>query len=210
MFSPVAGSRLKHTPVAESSPELPNTIAWTLTAVPQSPGILFNLRYVIAFLDIQEPNTAPIPNFNCSHGSCGKTLPIFTPISLNCSTNCFKSSAVNSVSTLYPLLSFICSSVCSNKSISAPNTTSLNIIIKRRYESYANLSLFAARANAFTVSSFKPKFKTVSIIPGIDTRAPERTDTNNGFSLSANFLPIIDSMCAIPDFTWSIRSDGYC
>jgi hypothetical protein len=32
------GSRVKATPVAEVSPILPNTIAWTLTAVPQSPG----------------------------------------------------------------------------------------------------------------------------------------------------------------------------
>jgi hypothetical protein len=33
------GSRVKATPVAEVSPMLPNTIAWTLTAVPQSPGM---------------------------------------------------------------------------------------------------------------------------------------------------------------------------
>jgi hypothetical protein len=34
------GSRVKATPVADVSPILPNTIAWTLTAVPQSPGML--------------------------------------------------------------------------------------------------------------------------------------------------------------------------
>ena len=35
-FSPVAGLRVNATPVPEFSPELPNTMACTLTAVPQS------------------------------------------------------------------------------------------------------------------------------------------------------------------------------
>ncbi len=35
-FSPVVASRDMATPVAESSPTLPNTIAWTFTAVPRS------------------------------------------------------------------------------------------------------------------------------------------------------------------------------
>ena len=43
-FSPVPGSRVKATPVPELSPMFPKTMAWTLTAVPQSPGILFSLR----------------------------------------------------------------------------------------------------------------------------------------------------------------------
>ncbi len=33
-FSPLAGSRVNATPVAEVSPRLPNTIAWTVTPVP--------------------------------------------------------------------------------------------------------------------------------------------------------------------------------
>ena len=37
--APVAGSRVKHTPVPESGPGLPNTIATTFTAVPRSSGI---------------------------------------------------------------------------------------------------------------------------------------------------------------------------
>ena len=43
-FSPVTSSRLNATPVAELSPLLPNTICWTLTAVPQSSGIRFSRR----------------------------------------------------------------------------------------------------------------------------------------------------------------------
>ena len=44
MFSPVAASRLKHTPVADVSPMLPKTIAITVTAVPHSWGIPSILR----------------------------------------------------------------------------------------------------------------------------------------------------------------------
>ena len=41
---PSTGSRVKATPVAEVSPRLPKTIAWTLTAVPQSSGMWWSLR----------------------------------------------------------------------------------------------------------------------------------------------------------------------
>ena len=33
----------------------------------------------------------------------------------------------------------------------------------------------------------------VSIIPGMEARAPERTETSRGFSISPNFLPVMDS-----------------
>ena len=55
------------------------------------------------------------------------------------------------------------------------------------------LDVFFARA--LTVSSFKPKFKIVSIIPGIETLAPDLTETNNGFSKSPNFFPHSFSIC---------------
>lgn len=42
--SPVAGSRVKATPVAEVFPMFPKTIACTFTAVPHSSGILFSFR----------------------------------------------------------------------------------------------------------------------------------------------------------------------
>jgi hypothetical protein len=38
-FSPVAGLRVKATPVAQSSPRFPKTMHWTLTAVPMSSGM---------------------------------------------------------------------------------------------------------------------------------------------------------------------------
>ena len=43
-FSPLAGSRVKATPVALVLPMFPNTIVWTLTAVPQSCGMPYFRR----------------------------------------------------------------------------------------------------------------------------------------------------------------------
>ncbi len=42
----------------------------------------------------------------------------------------------------------------------------------------------------------------VSIMPGIESRAPERTDTSSGMAaLSPNFVPMIFSMKAMPALT---------
>ena len=43
-------------------------------------------------------------------------------------------------------------------------------------------------AKALTVLSFRPRFRIVSIMPGIDTLAPDRTDSKSGFFKSPNFL----------------------
>ena len=43
-LSPVEGLRVKATPVADVSPRLPNTMAWTLTAVPQLSGMACRRR----------------------------------------------------------------------------------------------------------------------------------------------------------------------
>src|SRR5881409_892798 len=42
---------------------------------------------------------------------------------------------------------------------------------------------------ASTVVSLRPRFRTVSIIPGIESLAPERTETSSGCSESPNFRP---------------------
>ena len=43
-------------------------------------------------------------------------------------------------------------------------------------------------ATISTTVSFMPRFRMVSIIPGIESRAPERTETSSGRSLSPSFL----------------------
>jgi hypothetical protein len=49
-----------------------------------------------------------------------------------------------------------------------------------------------------TVSSLIPKFRMVSIIPGIEMAAPERTDTSSGRSWSPNLRPISVSIDLTP------------
>ena len=46
----------------------------------------------------------------------------------------------------------------------------------------------------------------VSIMPGIESRAPERTDTSSGmFFLSPNFVPMIFSMFAMPALICALK-----
>src|SRR4029450_5288519 len=68
-------------------------------------------------------------------------------------------------------------------------TTSPYICRKRRYESQANRALFVFFATISTTLSFIPRFRMVSIIPGMESRAPDRTDTSKGRSSSPNFFP---------------------
>ena len=48
-------------------------------------------------------------------------------------------------------------------------------------------------ARPATVSSLRPRLRIVSIMPGIDTAAPERTDTSSGLSAPPNILPVAAS-----------------
>ena len=48
-------------------------------------------------------------------------------------------------------------------------------------------------ASPSTVTEFKPMLSTVSIIPGMETAAPDRHENSSGFSVSPYFLPISDS-----------------
>ncbi len=67
-------------------------------------------------------------------------------------------------------------------------------MISRRYESYTNRSLPVFSTRPGMVFEHSPIFKTVSIIPGIDIRAPLRQETNSGFSGSPNFIPMTRSV----------------
>ena len=55
---------------------------------------------------------------------------------------------------------------------------------------------------------FIPKFKMVSIIPGMESRAPERTDKSKGFLRSPNFFPSCFSVSATEARTCSSRAWG--
>ena len=48
----------------------------------------------------------------------------------------------------------------------------------------------------------------VSIMPGIESRAPERTDTSSGFLRSPNFFFVCFSIAATPAFICACSADG--
>src|SRR3990170_5557151 len=62
--------------------------------------------------------------------------------------------------------------------------------------------------SAGTVTSFNPRFRTVSIIPGIENFAPERTETRSGRAGSPSFLPVLASIAATPSSTCFHRPGG--
>ena len=52
-------------------------------------------------------------------------------------------------------------------------------------------------ASATTLASLSPRLSTVSIIPGIENLAPERTDTNSGLVASPSLRAIFFSNVAM-------------
>ena len=66
------------------------------------------------------------------------------------------------------------------------------MLISRRYASYAKRRSFpVAFASPSTDASVRPRLRIVSIMPGIETAAPDRTETSSGLVLSPNFLPCL-------------------
>ncbi len=59
-------------------------------------------------------------------------------------------------------------------------TTSPNMAMNRRYESYAKRGLPVPLASPSTVASFRPRLSTVSIMPGMENTAPERIGEEQG------------------------------
>ena len=54
----------------------------------------------------------------------------------------------------------------------------------------------------------RPTLRTVSIMPGMDLRAPERQETSSGLSGFPYFMPMIVSVFARADRTWGVSSVG--
>ncbi len=69
------GSRLWATPVPEALPRLPNTIACTVAAVPQSSGMPCTARKATARALLQERKMAPMAAKSWVRASCGKGSP---------------------------------------------------------------------------------------------------------------------------------------
>ena len=109
---------------------------------------------------------------------------------------------MSSVSSVTPPRDLASSSARSNRSGSTPMHVRPNICSSRRYESHANLASPDDSASASTVASLSPTFRTVSIIPGIENAAPDRTETSRGSLLSPSERPMLASNRAM----WSVTS----
>ncbi len=194
---------MKATPVPESSPRLPKTIEHTLTAVPRSFGMRSCRRYSRARSPFHEWKTAWIARSICSRGSCGNSRPVSrSTIALKVSTSTWRSEASRSRSLTVPLACLASSRASSNSSPSTPSTVLPNICTRRRYESQAKRSLPDWAARPRTEASESPMFRTVSIMPGMENLAPERTDTSSGSSAWPSSLPI----SCWSDFRWLLIS----
>jgi hypothetical protein len=60
----------------------------------------------------------------------------------------------------------------------------------------------------FTVTSVSPRFSTVSIMPGMLARAPERTDRSRGFAGDPKSAPMIFSTRARATSTAGFSAGG--
>ncbi len=82
-------------------------------------------------------------------------------------------------------------------------------MIRRRYASYTKRGFPVLAISPGIVAEQRPTFRTVSIIPGIDLRAPERTETSSGFLASPNLVPMTDSTRPSARCTSAASAFGY-
>ena len=113
-----------------------------------------------------------------------------------------------SASVPAPLTVRFSASNASKSWLGALSTTSPYICRNRRYESQENRGFPLCRASASTVRSLSPRLRMVSIIPGIETRPPLRTDTSSGFSASPKRRPVASSSCVMARSTSSRSPSG--
>mmetsp|Transcript_27252 Transcript_27252/g.44405 ORF Transcript_27252/g.44405 Transcript_27252/m.44405 type:complete len:200 (-) Transcript_27252:118-717(-) len=147
---------------------------------------------------------------SCLRASEGNgILAIFSKSARNSPHTSFIAEASRSVSSFTPREAFTLSRSASNLERSRPRQTSANIWMKRRNESYAHLGFPEAFPILSTLTALRPKFSTVSIIPGIEMTAPERTERRTGSSGAPNFFPSCFSNCETHFSTCPSRPAGH-
>ena len=182
--APVTSSREKATPLPLRAPRLPKTICCTFTAVPHSSGMRLMRRYATARSPCQESNTArtaPAAAARVGRGTrtgaeLGRQLAQRARVELGVELH-----AAPRLRRGDRLLEALAGDPDRRRCRTSAT--------KRRCESHAKRSSPERAARPRTVSSFRPRFRTVSSIPGIDSRAPERTDTSSGSLASPSCAP---------------------
>ena len=162
-------------------------------------GSRTSCRYTCARGLSHDSKTARTARRSCSRASCGKSSPglLLVDALEGLDEPARGRRASRSMSCSTPRSRLRSPSACSKRWPSIPSTTSPYIWISRRYESWAKRALPVARARPATASSFRPRLRIVSIIPGIEIAAPERTETSSGSSVSPKRLPVFSSRCAM-------------
>ena len=181
---------------------------WTVTAVPGTSAMPFRRRYSRARSLHHERCTASTAAINCSMGARGKRRPASSAwISRNSpamarSPRWSRSGRPNTHSCRR-----ILATAWSKGRESQPSTISANWRMRRRYESQVRRGLPVRRSNPERVSSFRPTLSSVSIIPGIDCGAPERTATSSGRRSAPNARPVASSRPRTAAARWSISAN---
>ncbi len=111
---------------------------------------------------------------------------------------------------MVPAARFAASSAPSNASSGTPYTVLPNMWIRRRYASQANRSSPLCAINPAMLASVSPTLRIVSIMPGMENFAPERTDSSNGSRRSPRSRPIRVSSSRRCSPTCSASSTGSC
>jgi hypothetical protein len=107
-----------------------------------------------------------------------------------------------------PAFSRCASKTSSKSSPGTPSTILPYIWMNRRYESKAKRSSSVCRVSPSTDRSFSPRLRTVSIIPGIENLAPDRTETSKGSVGSPSALPMRASSSLRCSATSASRPSG--
>ena len=116
------------------------------------------------------------------------------------------SSSCESSSTLLAL--FASESAASKSESSTPKTTLPKSCTRRLYESHANRRLPDDMARPSTLESLRPTLSIVSIMPGIETAAPDLTDMRSGLLRDPHVLPVRSSRRAMDRRTPAMRPCG--
>ena len=87
-------------------------------------------------------------------------------------------------------------------------TIAANIVSRRARHAAANAGSPVTLARPSVVAGVRPRLRIVSIIPGIDTGAPERTETSSGSAGSPNRRPVVASTSAIRSRSSASRPAG--
>ena len=171
---------------------LPKTMAWTLTAVPQ------------LFRDVVEPavgdgarGSSTIRRRRRSRPRAARSDPAGRRRRARARRSpCSRGPAPpsrrrrESVSALRPRSS-LKSSSRSSKTWWSSAEHDVGIHLDEAAVGIVGEALVGRRlASASTVSSLRPRLRTVSIMPGIEARAPERTETRSGASSSPKRRPV--------------------